>query len=174
NRTVDFDAVYHGNHKHTIVEHPRGSGKWYILLCDLHGVHFGTNPLQGASKHLNGKEHGHQRKGFDVAVQMLGILVLNCDAEKAKRNNLMFGRAWDAGYRPLGARGPKASWTPEKRQNGTGYDLRSSAPTTTPARQEKPKGFEGVTEPTVGEMARAGRSHGLLLERTDESVPSWC
>lgn len=60
---------------------------------------------------------------------MLGVLVLNCDTEKAKLNNLMFGRAWDAGYRPLGARGPKASLTSEKRQNRTSYDLRGRSPT---------------------------------------------
>jgi hypothetical protein len=27
-------------------------------------------------KHLNGKDHDHQPKGYDIAVQMLGILVL--------------------------------------------------------------------------------------------------
>ncbi len=154
NKTVDFDAVYDGDHKHTIVEYPKASNKWYILCCDEHSVHFGANPLQGSSKHLNGKKHGYQRKDFDLAVQMLGILVLNCDAEKAKQNNLMFGRAWDAGYRPLGAHGPKASRTLEKTQDGTSHDRQSSVPTTTPARQEKPKCFEGVTEPTVGEIYR--------------------
>ena len=128
-KTVDYDAVYDGDHRHTIVEYPKGSNEWYILCCDEHSVHFGANPLQGASKHLNGKKHGYQRKDFDLAVQMLGVLVLNCDAEKAKLNNLMFGRAWDAGYRPLGIRGPKVSLPSEKRQSRTSYGLRGRSPT---------------------------------------------
>ena len=154
NRTVDFDVVYNGNHKHIIVEYPKHSNEWYILRCDQHDdIHFGRNPLQAAAKHLSGKEHGHQRKTFDVAVQMLGIRVLHCDVVKAKRNNLAFGHAWGAGYRPLRAYGPKMSQTSEKTQDGASYDLRSSAPTTTSACQEKPNGDQHVGEtPTSLEL----------------------
>ncbi len=52
-------------------------------------------------KHLNGKGYDYQRKSYDVAIQMLGILVLNCDAEKAKSNNTAFDRACAGGYQPF-------------------------------------------------------------------------
>ncbi|KXX77562.1 hypothetical protein MMYC01_207018, partial [Madurella mycetomatis] len=156
-RTVDFDEVYQdGNaeYKHTILEHPKGKDEWYILRCDQHGVHFGPRPLQGAMKHLNGKGHDHQPKSYDSAVQMLGVLVRNCDAEKALRNNLVFDRAWAAGYRPLGARGSGTSATFEKTQVATSHDRQSTTPTATVPRQERPRGFEGIIEPTVGEVYR--------------------
>ncbi|GAB1310637.1 hypothetical protein MFIFM68171_00847 [Madurella fahalii] len=156
-KTVDFDEVFQdGNaeYKHTIFEYPKGRGEWYILRCDQHGVHFGAKPLQGAMKHLNGRDHGQQPKSYDIAVQMLGILVLNCDAEKADRNNLVFDRAWADGYRPLRARSSRTSGTFDKAPAGTGHDTQSSASTATPSRQGRSKGFEGVIEPAVGEVYR--------------------
>ena len=92
-KTMNFDEVYQNGsakYKHTIIEHPNGSGKWYILRCDEHSLHFGPNPLQGATKHLNGKAHGKIPRDGDTAIEKLGIRVRNCDAQSAERNNTVF------------------------------------------------------------------------------------
>ncbi|KAK0733211.1 hypothetical protein B0T26DRAFT_7372 [Lasiosphaeria miniovina] len=89
-RTIDFEEVYqNGNaeEKHFIVEWPKETGKWYILLCEEHHKHFHRHPLLGAAKHLNGRQHGNLNKDYSNAVKKLGILVQNCTEEKAKLNN---------------------------------------------------------------------------------------
>lgn len=175
-RTVDFRAVYAAEHKHTIVEHPKGSSKWYILRCDQHGIHFGANPLQGAMKHLNGKGHDHQRKSYDVAIQMLGILVLNCDAEKAKSNNAAFDRACAGGYQPFRGKNLSTFGPDQLGQLKTGEepvrvpDEASHNPPT-----NAPRAFEGITEPTVGKPYRLRYRHAyyavlLLPTGSFESV----
>jgi len=87
-----------------IVQFPSGAIKfdpewsvapgWYILRCDQHGLHFGANgtsAIKAASKHLHGAGHGQSRE-FWRAIKELGVLVENCDAQKAKRNNVAIYR----------------------------------------------------------------------------------
>ncbi|KAK3687453.1 hypothetical protein B0T22DRAFT_457242 [Podospora appendiculata] len=102
-RTISFAEVYQDGqpqYKHTIVEHPKGSGEWYILRCDEHGYHFKENPLPAAAKHLNGQDHDFIPKSFDMAVQHIGFRVLGCNAEKATINNEMCRIAYAAHYQP--------------------------------------------------------------------------
>ncbi|KAK4236005.1 hypothetical protein C8A03DRAFT_36110 [Achaetomium macrosporum] len=91
-RTVSFEDVYGkpGNrpqHRHIIVQYPSGSGKFYILRCDEHGVHFGEHPLRGAAKHLASAQHGYMSKAHATAIETLGHRVLGCTQELADENN---------------------------------------------------------------------------------------
>lgn len=101
-RAIDFDELYcHGRAetKHMIVCYPPGTDNWYILLCHEH-MHFGVNALQGAAKHLCGPQHRIQPRTYELAIFHLGIMVLNCDVEKAEKNNNSFRDALGNGYRP--------------------------------------------------------------------------
>ncbi|KAK3503825.1 hypothetical protein B0T13DRAFT_522721 [Neurospora crassa] len=103
-RSITFDEVYQeGNakFKHIIVEYPPESGEFYILKCDDHGVHFGANPLAGAAKHLASKMHDHQSKNYSVAIDTLGLRVIGCNAELARRNNTAVEEAAVNGYKPV-------------------------------------------------------------------------
>lgn len=153
-RTIDFDEVYqNGNpkYKHTIIEYPKESDKWYILRCDQHGVHFGARPLPGAIMHLNGKDHDQLPKDGALAIRQIGIRVQYCNAEKAKTNNVMFDQALAAGYRPFRASAREVGEEPEQVEQSASHDPRASTPPTQ-ARQEKPEAFGGIMEPTVGEI----------------------
>ena len=145
-RTIDFDEVYQdGNpdHKHIIIQYPKNSrGGWYILRCDEHSIHFGRHPLAGASKHLNGKGHGHLSKEHSIAVEKLGIRVRNCDADKTETNNAMVNQAFAAGYQPFKAK---------RVANVFRNHRQSDSPATHPP---KLADFEGITEPAVGEVYR--------------------
>ncbi|KAH8659982.1 hypothetical protein BX600DRAFT_438213 [Xylariales sp. PMI_506] len=91
-KTVEFDHLFQdGNaeQKHMIVCFPKRSNDWFILRCDEHNLTFGLNPLLVASRHLL-REHSRILPGPGVAIKHLGIRVLNCDAEKAERNNAAF------------------------------------------------------------------------------------
>jgi hypothetical protein len=91
-RTISFEDVYgtpehRPQHRHIIVQYPSGSGKFYILRCDEHGVHFGEHPLRGAAKHLASAQHGHMSKAHATAIETLGHRVLGCTPELADENN---------------------------------------------------------------------------------------
>jgi hypothetical protein len=93
---MDFDDVFQGGDaevKHMIVSFPKGSEAWYILRCEKHNLRFGS--AHGAAKHLNGAPHGGMPKKHNIAVETLGIRVLNCDASKATKNNEAF-LAWES------------------------------------------------------------------------------
>lgn len=97
---IEFDEVYAGGNaktKYNIAEYPTGSNQWFIIRCLQHNKHFFRGALQGGAKHLNGKAHGLNRD-YGLTVNMLGVRVLNCDAEKAKLNNNAVKKAADAGY----------------------------------------------------------------------------
>lgn len=97
---VEFDEVYADGKavvKYNITEYPKGSNNWYILRCLEHNKHFYRTALQAGSKHLSGRAHGLTRSQ-QIAFQMLSVRVLNCDAEKARLNNLAVKEAVDAGY----------------------------------------------------------------------------
>ncbi|KAF5634264.1 hypothetical protein F52700_5987 [Fusarium sp. NRRL 52700] len=102
-RAIEFDDVYQeGNAptKYIITEH---KGFWYILECKKHKLHFmSSNPIQGARRHLTAEAHGNLKAKHDETIRLLGTRVLNCDEDKAKRNNLAAQRPTYAQYgRPL-------------------------------------------------------------------------
>ncbi|KAI1010042.1 hypothetical protein LB503_011484 [Fusarium chuoi] len=102
-RAIDFDDVYRDGNavtKYIITEH---KGFWYILECKKHKLHFmSNNPIHGARRHLTAGTHGNLNAKYDETVRQLGTRVLNCDADKAKLNNLAAQRPTYAQYgRPL-------------------------------------------------------------------------
>lgn len=104
-RTISFEEVYQGGKaqfKHQIFEYKAGSGNWYIVKCDEHGVHFKFgNPVHGAAKHVHSPQHDMQPKTHDLAIEICGYLVTECDAERAKLNNDEYQRAVaEDGYEP--------------------------------------------------------------------------
>ncbi|KAK2599751.1 hypothetical protein N8I77_011479 [Diaporthe amygdali] len=104
-RTISFEEVYQGGKaqfKHQIFEYKTGSGNWYIVKCDEHGVHFKFgNPVHGAAKHVHSPQHDMQPKTHDLAIEICGYLVTDCNAELAKLNNDEYQRAVaEDGYEP--------------------------------------------------------------------------
>jgi hypothetical protein len=95
----DGDAEY----KHIIVMYPQGDsgGNWYILKCDQHGVHFNTNPLHGAAKHLHSSQHNNMSKEHALAIRELGHQVWDCTKELADKNNDAVKKAFENGYKPF-------------------------------------------------------------------------
>lgn len=105
-RTIDFNEVYQdgdAEYKHIIFMYPPGDsgGDWYILKCDEHGVHFNTNPLLGAAKHLHSAQHNNLSKEHSLAIRELGHLVWDCTKELAEKNNDAVKKAFDNGYKPF-------------------------------------------------------------------------
>jgi hypothetical protein len=104
-RTISFAEVYQdgkAQFKHQIFEYKAGSGNWYIVKCDEHGVHFKFgNPVHGAAKHVHSPQHDMQPKTHDLAIEICGYLVTDCNAELAKLNNDEYQRAVaEDGYEP--------------------------------------------------------------------------
>ncbi|KAK4133728.1 hypothetical protein BT67DRAFT_42071 [Trichocladium antarcticum] len=117
-RTVIFEEVYAAppqrdqngklilapGYRHVIVQYPSGTGDFYILKCDEHGVHFGEHPLRGAAKHLASAQHGNMSKAHATAIATLGHLVLGCTPELAEKNNARVVEAFKEGaYKPFNA-----------------------------------------------------------------------
>lgn len=100
---LSFDEVYQNGKatfKHRMEEFPSGSGKFYIVKCDEHGVHFNnSNPISGAAKHLNGKDHHHMSKDRKQAIDILGYHIYDCTPELAQKNNETFNDAISQGYK---------------------------------------------------------------------------
>ncbi|KAI1128327.1 hypothetical protein F5Y10DRAFT_177194 [Nemania abortiva] len=102
-RTVTFEEVYQNGqakHKDTIIEFPPDSCQWYIIKCEEHGVRFNQRPLQGAAKHLNGRQHDWLDKNWSLAVKVLGYRVIDCNEELAAVNNKAVKEAFAMGYKP--------------------------------------------------------------------------
>lgn len=104
-RTISFAEVFQdgkAQFKHQIFEYKTGSGNWYIVKCDEHGVHFKFgNPVHGAAKHVHSPQHDMQPKTHDLAIEICGYLVTDCSAELAKLNNDEYQRAVaEDGYEP--------------------------------------------------------------------------
>ncbi|KAJ9139441.1 hypothetical protein NKR23_g7885 [Pleurostoma richardsiae] len=164
-RSIEYDKVYNGEHKHMIVEFPRDSGQWYILRCDKH-MHFGRGPLKGAVQHLKIPQHGRLGATYEEAIKLLGVRVLNCNSEMADRNNQAFLNALDEGYTPFRAgdvvakvqsgRNPSPA-RPVQPQDKVprGNNVSDVWPGTETGRQrQNSPAFEGVTDPAVGEIYR--------------------
>jgi hypothetical protein len=171
-RTISFDEVYangDAEYKHIIVQHPKDNGSWYILKCDEHGVHFNLNPLHGAAKHLHSEQHKHLSKEHNLAIQLLGHLVFDCDAELAEKNNAAVRKAFEKGYKPynrntmtkaerLGLGAPLESESPTKQrppdqQHGAEQiHHQEQAPSSDAPKQKQIKTFTGITDPIAGEL----------------------
>ncbi|KAF5553505.1 hypothetical protein FNAPI_6737 [Fusarium napiforme] len=95
-RVISFDQVFQDGKaqiKYIIVQHPPELGHWYILECKEHNKHFYKDPIQGATRHLIGQEHGIS--GDDsLAVKMLGTRVLDCNEKLAAKNNWITRRSF--------------------------------------------------------------------------------
>ncbi|KAK0631219.1 hypothetical protein B0T14DRAFT_559040 [Immersiella caudata] len=151
--TVSFEEVYCDGlpeYRHAILEYPHGSGDWFILRCEQCGLHFGRNALQGGAKHLNGARHGWLPRDRALAVKELGVRVLGCDKDKAKRNNEAFDQAIEAGYVPR-----KRSTDQPHRQRQEPIEEGDEEGRHVHHGRKGGKAFEGITDPTVGTLYRA-------------------
>ncbi|POS76359.1 hypothetical protein DHEL01_v205255 [Diaporthe helianthi] len=156
-RTISFAEVYQdgkAQYKHQIFEYKAGSGNWYIVKCDEHGVHFKFgNPVHGAAKHVHSPQHDMQPKTHDLAIEICGFLVTDCNADLAKLNNDEYQRAVaQDGYEPynrnLLTKEGRQRTDNHKRQPKTereGGEIHVNGDATTP-RQYKPR----EPKPAVG------------------------
>ncbi|SPO01570.1 uncharacterized protein DNG_04243 [Cephalotrichum gorgonifer] len=99
-RAIDFEDVFQnggGEYRHFIIEDPSNPGKFYIFMCEEHGVHFNSDALKCAGRHLDTKGHGSQPRAAANAIKVLGIEVLNCNAALAKKNNTALAAAIKSG-----------------------------------------------------------------------------
>lgn len=120
-KTIEFAEVYQdGKPEHHIADY---KGKWYIFRCDKHNMHFGEKPIKGAAKHLSADTHNNQTREYRLATDLLGIEVLNCDAEGQRISNEAFSKALDDGYQPLG-NPPAARIRPQTRRRLTAMSAR--------------------------------------------------
>ena len=100
--TITFDEVFRDGKaemKHTIIGWPeyRVPEDWYILTCPPCGAHalpktFKTRPFGGASKHFRGLHR--ERLDHTETIERIGIRVLGCNAEIAKKNNEVAAKYW--------------------------------------------------------------------------------
>jgi len=160
-RTISFDEVYsNGNaqYKHFIVEYPPHSSKFYILKCDQHGVHFNANPLAGAAKHLHSAQHGNMSKERAQAVDILGHMVWDCDAQLATKNNELFRKVLEDGSYKIF----NMNQLSKSSRRSLGYNVHPdpiqpktvSEPPLAPAplvsRNSRANAFRGITNPDAG------------------------
>lgn len=155
-RSIEFDEVFQdgkAKHKHQIIDYPKRSGNWFIFRCDQHNEHFGNKPMHSVMRHLFRWDHGRLLQGGYIAIRELGVRVLNCDHNKADRNNAAFDAALRQGYKPL--KGGSHSGNPSQRR-GRQQAQPQPQPQASPGPSPKPsmhgKPFDGVTEPVPGEL----------------------
>ncbi|KAI1775911.1 hypothetical protein F4818DRAFT_391438 [Hypoxylon cercidicola] len=163
-RTITFDEVYqNGNaeHKHTIVEWPVNSKKWYILKCDQHRRHFTQNPVPGAARHLNSVSHGFPDRNRNSAVKTLGYRVVDCDETQVRLHNEMVNKAYENGYIPVGYKGKPENIRRRQQPNGKVSEGASTSRTTDlgpaqenvaserPPTEDDQERKEGITHPKV-------------------------
>lgn len=139
-RTIPFTEVYQNGkaqYKHKIFEYKTGSGNWYIVRCDEHGVHFGfNNPVHGAAKHVHSPQHNNLEKRHDLAIEICGHRVLDCNAELVELNNHEFERAVkEDKYTPFNSN----LLTKEGRRRLTGGPPQEVRPDSSGASKQKPK-----------------------------------
>ena len=153
-KTITFDEVYqNGNamYKHFIVEYPLHSAQFYILKCDEHGVHFNTNPLAGAAKHLHSAQHGNMSKERAQAVELLGHVVLGCDANLAAKNNALFKKMLDDGTYKIFNMNQLSKTTRRSMGYPVDPDPSPQKPQSEPPLQRSST-FRGIIDPVAGEL----------------------
>lgn len=148
--------------RHVIVQYPSGTGSFYILKCDEHGVHFGEHPLRGAAKHLASSQHGYMTKAHSTAIATLGYLVHDCTQELAEKNNAEVTKLIKDGvYKPFNANnlsqtrraelGFPPLESPASQKTATQRPAKRGDSRERPSLQASPsqdrKQFRGVTDP---------------------------
>lgn len=103
-KTILFDEVdaerknwRQGEKIYRITEYPSALNRWYIFPCQKHCT--GFLHAKGAARHLERGGHGSTRWTTPQAVEEIGVHVVDCDVEKANRNNAAYERATELGYR---------------------------------------------------------------------------
>ncbi|KAK0615598.1 hypothetical protein B0T17DRAFT_347521 [Bombardia bombarda] len=187
-KTISFDEVYQSGeaqYKHWISEYPPGKNHFYILKCDEHGVHFNSNPLHGAAKHLHGAQHGHMSKERSQAVEHLGYLVFDCNTESMEKNNRAFKEAIVNGYKVFNlnqlSKGERKSMgfsiadTPVAKrvgeEVGSAQQFVQARPFSSTSSPRRP--FTGITNPKPGEIylgywAQEKRNYAVLVLPVDD------
>ena len=135
------------------------SGQFYILKCDEHHVHFGSNPLAGAAKHLSSSQHNKLPKTHELAIEKLGFYVTGCNRALADKNNAHFHEAVKKGYEPFNANrlskaekvalGFETADSPSHHQTGTKHKVVKEAELTNGGSGHQ---FQGITDPVSGEL----------------------
>jgi hypothetical protein len=160
-KTISFAEVFgdgNAKHKHFIVEYPPHGGKFYILKCEQHGVHFNANPLAGAAKHLHSAQHGNMSKERAQAVDLLGYLVHDCTADLANMNNDLFKKALDDGsykifnMNQLSKSMRRSMGYPDDPETGPAKVANDSSLAPLLPRNSRATHFRGITKPEAGEL----------------------
>lgn len=90
-RKIEFDAVFQNGTPrqwYRIVQSPRISGHWYILECTSCSTYFRReDAFQQAKEHLHRRHSNNSYVSAASVLEEFGTVVLNCNAELAKRNN---------------------------------------------------------------------------------------
>jgi hypothetical protein len=163
-KTITYDEVFDNvqregsREKHFIIEWPQKSNKWYILRCEKHEKNFGENVFTSARSHLHSEAHGYVPRTKEHSIQELGVLVVGCDARRAKRSNLAYKKALEDGYKPKqGNMGPRK----RKRHRSRGGRASKHVPnkrksdrsTLRPSGQPRAsRAFQGIIDPIPGEV----------------------
>ncbi|WZH40988.1 hypothetical protein QYS62_001930 [Fusarium acuminatum] len=92
-RQIEFNRVFQNGtpyQRYRIVEFPCSSGCWYILECTSCSTYFiSEDAFQEAKQHLK-KRHSKKSWVSEARVlEELGTVVMNCNAELAKKNNAL-------------------------------------------------------------------------------------
>ncbi|KAF3353898.1 hypothetical protein VdG1_07928 [Verticillium dahliae VDG1] len=98
-RRIRFEDVHQGGtpkYMHTIIKWD--DGKYYILYCEEHGVHFRQRALTAAAKHLDSIAHGKMSRHHPQALEQLGRVIVDCDDEKMCKHNAIVTKAFENGY----------------------------------------------------------------------------
>ncbi|CAH0044912.1 unnamed protein product [Clonostachys solani] len=131
--TIPFEDVYQDGKaeiKYTIIECEHSlttdasvKGRWWILRCEQHDRHFAfakggirSGPTKHLLKHTDCSPGCKTNRNIDV----FGVLVLECTAELAKRNNEDVEAAFANGYDPKSVADPGLVTLRKRRKANSG------------------------------------------------------
>ncbi|KAI1329514.1 hypothetical protein F5Y16DRAFT_100696 [Xylariaceae sp. FL0255] len=172
-RTISFDEVYQNGqakYKHKIVEEPRSSGKWYIFMCQEHGVHFKLKPIAGAAKHLDSGWHGNIGRKYALALEKLGYLVIGCNRQLADMNNRVVEDAFKVhNYKPLNLCADPKALLKESKKEGTSPAVDETTKTREIAR-DPPQTLECFSQSKVAIITNPKPFHVYLARWSESGV----
>ncbi|KAF5677564.1 hypothetical protein FHETE_1615 [Fusarium heterosporum] len=88
---IDFNELFESRQPlrpTQIVQHPLGTGDWFILECPIHQLDFsGEGAIQDAMRHLLDDHPDIIYVNPPIAIKEMGVQVLDCNEELAERNN---------------------------------------------------------------------------------------
>ncbi|SPJ82040.1 uncharacterized protein FTOL_09445 [Fusarium torulosum] len=94
-RHIEFDEVFQNgtpSREYRIVQCPQTAGYWYILECKGCCTYFKSeDAFQEAKQHLHSRHSNKSYLSVASVLEEFGTVVLNCNAELAKRNNALLG-----------------------------------------------------------------------------------